>query len=88
MSTETTTTTAPGATDATFAAELSAREAAILLGVQFRTLASYRQRGTGPAYTKVGYRTVRYARADIEAYLAARRVVPKRRGESAGAEID
>lgn len=75
MSTEQHTNTAPGDT-------LSAREAAAALGVAFHTLASYRQRGTGPAFTRVGYRTITYSRADIDEWLAARRVVPKRRDKS------
>lgn len=62
---------------------LNARDAAALLGVAFRTLASYRQRGTGPAYSKLSYRTVVYSRRDIETYLAECRVAPQRKRSDA-----
>lgn len=56
---------------------LSEREAATYLGpVSMRTLQDWRNRGTGPAYTKLGGR-VAYDIADLDAFLAARRVEPK-----------
>jgi len=37
------------------------------------TMAKMRMRGDGPAYSKAGPRIVIYARADLDAWLAARR---------------
>ena len=56
---------------------LSEREAAGYLGpVSMRTLQDWRNKGIGPAYTKLGGR-VAYDVADLDAFLAARRVEPK-----------
>ena len=51
---------------------MSGREAAAFLGLSPRTLDRYRVNGEGPAFHKFGNR-VRYARADLEAWAAARR---------------
>ena len=57
---------------------LSEREAAAFLGpVSVRTLQDWRARRVGPVYTKVG-RRVAYDVADLEAFLRANRVEPKR----------
>lgn len=53
---------------------LSADEAAPLAGVEAKTLANWRYRGTGPAFIRVSGRRVAYDPADIEAWKAARRV--------------
>lgn len=59
---------------------LTTEEAAALLGVTRRFLDKdrhiARQNGTPPAipYSNLGYRTVRYSRADVLAFLAASRV--------------
>lgn len=50
--------------------------AARFLGVSETTLPRWRWAGTGPAYLKVG-RSVRYRRADLEAYLETRAVLPR-----------
>jgi len=56
---------------------LTTEEAAALLGVTRRFLDKdrhiARQNGTPPAipYSSLGYRTVRYSRADVLAFLAA-----------------
>lgn len=42
------------------------------------TLRNWRYRGEGPAYTTAGGR-VRYARPDVEAWLASHRVTPAAR---------
>lgn len=56
---------------------LSEREAAEYLGpVSVRTLQDWRNRGTGPAYTRLG-RRIAYDVADLDAFLAAERVEPK-----------
>ena len=51
-------------------------EAATLLGIRNpRTLAAWRLRRQGPPFVKLGT-NVRYLRRDLEAYIAASRVVP------------
>lgn len=63
--------------EAKFPRRLSEKEAARYLGpVAVRTLQDWRNRGCGPAYSKLGKR-VAYAVADLDAYLAAGRVEPK-----------
>lgn len=55
--------------------KLTPRELADELGVSLQTLANWRWSGVGPRYTKLGDgRTspVRYRRADVDAWLAAR----------------
>lgn len=42
-----------------------------MLGVAPSTLVTWRKRKQGPPYIRLGYRTVRYARVDVEAWLAA-----------------
>lgn len=51
------------------------RQAAALLGVSVETLASWRWRGVGPSYIKVGSR-VMYRGSAIDAYLARHEVSP------------
>ncbi len=51
---------------------LNEREVAELLGVQTKTLSSWRCRGTGPAFTKIG-RLVKYLQADLEDYVKTQR---------------
>lgn len=53
------------------------REAAAILTIKPRTLTVWRQQGIGPKYIKLGT-AVRYRRADVEAWLQARTVDPKR----------
>ena len=68
---------APGVAAAigTGPAHLGVDELARLLGISRRTLDRYRARGDGPAFEKVDGR-VRYARADVEAWLASIRLDP------------
>lgn len=54
---------------------LTPERAAEVLGVPAATLAQWRYRGQGPRYSKVGA-VVRYARADLDAWLAAAAVEP------------
>lgn len=51
-------------------------EVANYMGVSCRTLESWRQRGTGPVYFKIG-KLVRYSTKEIDAFLAESRVVPE-----------
>lgn len=51
---------------------LSEAQTADFLKLSIRTLQSWRLRGGGPGFLKLG-RAVRYARADLEAWLAASR---------------
>jgi hypothetical protein len=55
---------------------LDATAAAELLHVQRSTLASWRARGKGPPYYKVG-RTILYHPEDLRAWLAAQRQRPR-----------
>ena len=48
---------------------LTEAEVAELLGVRPKTLARWRWRGEGPRFRKIG-RKVRYARSDLEDYVA------------------
>lgn len=49
---------------------LSTKEAAHLLGVSPRTLEGWRLDGLGPAYTRLGARTVRYRVGALERFAA------------------
>jgi len=48
-------------------------EVAERLSVSVATLMHWRRNGSGPAFTKCGERLVRYAEADVEAFLEAGR---------------
>ena len=50
---------------------LDERELAARLGLSLSTLRNWRVARRGPAYVKVGMRTVRYREGDIEQFLAA-----------------
>lgn len=43
-----------------------------LLNLSPSTLSGYRRAGNGPAYVVFGYRTIRYPRAEVLAYMAER----------------
>ena len=49
---------------------LTETEAAASLRVAVQTLRNWRWRGTGPRYRKIGQRLVRYARSDLQAFIA------------------
>ncbi len=55
-------------------AYLAPQEAADYLGVPKQFLAIKRLRGGGPRYAKLGHRTVRYDRADLDAWMTASKV--------------
>ena len=48
---------------------LTDKDAAAILGASVQTLRNWRWRGEGPRYRKLGKRLVRYARADLQAFL-------------------
>ncbi len=50
------------------------REAASILCYSVRALQNWRHRGGGPDFVKVSARSVRYRRADLEKWIAARTV--------------
>lgn len=50
---------------------LTSEEVAEELSVGLQMLANWRYAGTGPAYIKLGPKTVRYRRAALEAWLEA-----------------
>ncbi len=52
---------------------LSEKQAADFLQLQPRALQAWRTRGGGPAYLRIGHRTVRYLPADLEAWLEERK---------------
>jgi|Deesub1362B_J571_1020462.scaffolds.fasta_scaffold58691_1 predicted site-specific integrase-resolvase len=54
---------------------LTEKEAAEFLGIARGTLANYRSAGKGPPYVKIEG-TIRYRKADLEAYIEAHRVDP------------
>lgn len=60
----------------TAAGLLTETQTAEILGVSVRRLRALRYRGDGPAYVKTA-RRVRYAREDVLAYLATRRITPQ-----------
>lgn len=53
---------------------ISETEAAARLSLSRRCLQAYRLRGEGPAYIELGCRRIGYSIADLEAWIAARRV--------------
>ena len=62
----------PPSTDSLNPADLlDENEGAEKLSVAVQTLRNWRWRGEGPAYVKVGKRTVRYRRGDLDAFIEA-----------------
>lgn len=61
---------------------LNVQQAAAYLGLAPQSLYNMRFRGVGPAYHKLGSRTV-YRVSDLELYLAERRINPQDRREEA-----
>ncbi len=53
-------------------------EAARYVGLTPAALAWHRAHGTGPAFYRLGPTTVGYSLADLDGWLAARRVAPTR----------
>ncbi len=53
---------------------LNEREAAEIIGVSRFTMNGWRHRRTGPSWISISARCVRYRRADLLAWLEARRV--------------
>lgn len=45
-------------------------------GIPVGTLADWRLKRTGPAYSRLGSKRVRYTRASLEAWIAANTVTP------------
>jgi len=52
---------------------LNENQAAEHLRLKPRALQSWRTRGGGPPYLRIGHRTVRYSLADLEVWLESRR---------------
>lgn len=50
---------------------LDETEASATLSVAVQTLRNWRWKGEGPRYLKIGKRTVRYRRADLDAFVEA-----------------
>ncbi|WP_339643653.1 helix-turn-helix domain-containing protein [Jannaschia helgolandensis] len=58
----------------TKSALIDEREAASILCYSVRALQSWRHRGGGPDFVKVSSRSIRYRRADLDKWIAARTV--------------
>lgn len=50
---------------------LTPEEAARILGVRPRTLQAWRYKKRGPAFLRIGHKTVRYSPTDLSAYIKA-----------------
>lgn len=50
---------------------LNTREAAEYLSISEAGMNRWRQRGGGPAYVRIGGRTIRYRATDLDAFLAS-----------------
>jgi excisionase family DNA binding protein len=70
-------TLAPDAPATDHSVRLRAEEAANYLRVSSSTLAKWRMRREGPPYERCGSRVILYDRAELDAWLARRRVRPK-----------
>jgi predicted DNA-binding transcriptional regulator AlpA len=55
---------------------MSERDTAALLGVSQKTLQGWRMRGEGPQYAKINARLIRYRRADLDEFIAAKMQQP------------
>lgn len=70
---------------------ISGEEVTELTDLQPGTLAKMRRLGRGPVYYKLSYRTIRYSRAGVLAWIAARRVsptgAPKRKPAAGGEQL-
>lgn len=55
---------------------LTSREVAAILKVSPEELQLLRREGRGPEYHRLGYRTLRYRRGDVQRWLGARRFQP------------
>lgn len=55
---------------------LSTKEAAVIVGANPRTLDNWRSLGRGPVYVKLNKRSVRYALADLLAFIEKNKVEP------------
>lgn len=73
---------------------MTTREAAAYQRIRPETLANYRGSGTGPAYIRLGRKSIRYRRSDLNAYLATSRVAKgtadcwPREGRDGGSRVD
>lgn len=66
------------ATDETSAPRLlDPDEVATLLGVTKTLLSRWRSEGRGPKYLKLGAKSIRYDRRDLDAWIEAEKVDPK-----------
>ena len=56
---------------------MNERQAARYLGVSGAVLRLWRGNGTGPRYFRAGEKLVRYRRADLDSWIAARLITPE-----------
>lgn len=63
----------PSARPARPADRMTEAEAAAHIGVCIRTLQRYRADGSGPEWSRIGPRRIRYMRQDVDAWLARQR---------------
>lgn len=52
---------------------LTTAQVAPMIGYTHGSLIKLRQRGGGPKFYRLGYKTVRYRREDVEAWIESRR---------------
>lgn len=52
---------------------MTPRETAAYIGVSVETVRGWMRKRTGPAFTRVGYRTVRYRRSDVDGWMEKRK---------------
>ena len=64
----------PAAPHAPIGPWLNPKQCAAYIGLSIPQLEIYRRRGTGPRFARVGARVVRYAIADIDAWLIEHRI--------------
>lgn len=57
---------------------LDTRAVAAMTSLTQRAIESLRQRGEGPAYSRIGRKIIRYRRADVEAWLERGKVKVQR----------
>ena len=56
---------------------MSVEDLAVFLGVSKRTVYKYIANGTGPPYIRLSKKNISFDRADVEAWLASKKVVPE-----------
>ena len=56
---------------------MSVEDLAVFLGISKRTIYKYIASGTGPPYIRLSKKNITFDRADVEAWLASKKVITK-----------